>query len=107
MGDVTAAASYQAGGVTGMRAMGTVESGWNFATATVSNVAMIAPGGGVAKLATNTGVISANSRYAVGLGKYNQMMENKAFRANNALTNGGNGGNVTMETFGSAKGIVP
>ena len=77
MGSVTAAGGYQAGGVSGMRAVGITQSGWNFATETASNAMMFAPGGGFAKGAARLGLINPNGRYHMGIGQHRNMMQNQ------------------------------
>lgn len=71
------------------------DSANRFVQNTVSNVAFYSPAGGMSKVLTNTGMISPNSPYAMGRGKYNQMITNQALRQENALGSGTAGGGVT------------
>lgn len=58
-------------------------------------MAFYAPGGSVAKLGTNTGFISSNSRYSMGVGKYNQQMATQGMRQEASFGNGVGGGGIT------------
>ena len=71
------------------------DSANRFVQNTVSNVAFYSPAGGMSKTLTNTGMIKANSPYAMGIGKHNQMITNQAMRQENALGSGTAGGGVT------------
>ena len=99
MGDASAAAGYAAGGVTGMRTVGVINTANNFVQNSFQNVAFYAPGGSVAKLGTNTGFISSNSRYGMGVGKYNQQMATQGMRQERGTalgdTKGLGGGGIT------------
>ena len=100
MGDASAAAGYAAGGVTGMRTVGVLNTANNFVQNSFQNVAFYAPGGSVAKLGTNTGLISSNSRYGMGVGKYNQQMATQGMRQERGTAlgdaNGFGGGGMEM-----------
>ena len=95
MGDASAAAGYAVGGVTGMRTVGVINTANNFVQNSFQNVAFYAPGGSVAKLGTNTGFISSNSRYGMGVGKYNQQMATQGMRQEASFGNGVGGGGIT------------
>ena len=101
MGDASAAAGYAAGGVTGMRTVGVLNTANNFVQNSFQNVAFYAPGGSVAKLGTNTGFISSNSRYGMGVGKYNQQMATQGMRQEASFENGVGGGEVTSGIGGN------
>ncbi len=105
MGDVSAAAAYQVDGTRGMRVVGMADSANRFVQNTVSNVAFYSPAGGMSKVLTNTGMIKANSPYAMGMGKYNQMITNQALRQENALGSGTAGGGVTKSVNGKPSSI--
>ena len=100
MGDASAAA----GGVTGMRTVGVLNTANNFVQNSFQNVAFYAPGGSVAKLGTNTGFISSNSRYGMGVGKYSQQMATQGMRQERGTAlgdaNGLGGGGITKEIEG-------
>ena len=98
MGDASAAAGYAAGGVTGMRTVGVINTANNFVQNSFQNVAFYAPGGSVAKLGTNTGFISSNSRYGMGVGKYNQQMATQGMRQEASFGNGVGGGGMNGGT---------
>ena len=108
MGDASAAAGYAAGGVNGMRTVGVINTANNFVQNSFQNVAFYAPGGSVAKLGTNTGFISSNSRYGMGVGKYNQQMATQGMRQERGTalgdTKGLGGGGMTKSVN---EGIAP
>lgn len=76
------------------------DSANRFVQNTVSNVAFYSPAGGMSKALTNTGMIKTNSPYAIGMGKYNQMITNQAMRQENALGSGTAGGGSNGTTRG-------
>ena len=77
-----------------VRTVGVLNTANNFVQNSFQNVAFYAPGGSVAKLGTNTGFISSNSRYGMGVGKYNQQMATQGMRQEASFGNGVGGGGM-------------